>query len=53
MKVKLVDGAKYWHWGKFSIRKGEEKDCPDDILQYADGMLVIVDKKKVKKVDTE
>ena len=45
MKVKLIDG-KFWKWGNFSIRKGEEKECPDDILQYADGRLEPVKEKK-------
>lgn len=54
MKVKLKDGTKFWKWGEFSIRKNEVKDCPDDILQYADGVLIPVkEKKKEAKYDTE
>ncbi|MCK5018160.1 MAG: hypothetical protein KAS32_13980 [Candidatus Peribacteraceae bacterium] len=39
MKVKLKKGTKFWHWGEFSIRKGEVKEAPDGILKYADGVL--------------
>ena len=54
MKVKLKDGTKFWHWGDFAIRKGEEKECPDNIMQYADGVLIAVKgKKKEAKYDTE
>jgi len=54
MKVRLIDG-KYFKWGDFAIRKNEIKDCPEDILQYADGKLEIVKelKKKELKHDTE
>ena len=52
MKVKLIDG-KFWKWGNFSIRKGEEKECPDDILQYADGRLEPVKEKKKPTKETK
>lgn len=53
MKVKLKNGTKYWHWGDFSIRHGEEKECPKDILQYADGVLVAVRNPKKKEAEYE
>lgn len=53
MKVKLKDGTKFWHWEDFSIRHGEEKECPDDILQYADGILEAVETKKPKKKEAK
>ena len=49
MKVKLKKGTKFWHWGNFSIRKGEVKECPDGILKYADGVLEEVKDEKPQK----
>jgi len=49
MKVKLIEGRKFWKFGDFTIVEGEEKECDPEVVKQSMGYLVPVQTKKPSK----
>ena len=50
--VELASGYKRWRYDDFSIVRGEQKDCPEEIFAVCNGRLVAVMQPKKEKKTT-